>query len=206
LFHLGTVLFEVGDECEAVYFLKSGILSLVLVSATGTEVEVGMVGREGVAGMLDVLGGNKAMTRCQVQSAGNGWRLPAEILRQEYERNAPLRQVLLRYQHALTAMAAQNVLCNRLHSVEQRLAKWLLLVQDRVQSDELELTHEFISTMLGTRREAVTIALKPLREAEIISHRRGYVTILDRARLEHLACKCYPVLKQQFQQKGQEST
>jgi CRP-like cAMP-binding protein len=137
---------------------------------------------------------------------GNGWRLPAEILRQEFERNVPLRHVLLSYQHSLTAMSAQNVLCNRLHSVERRLAKWLLLVQDRVQSHELELTHQFISTMLGIRREAVTLALQPLREAEIISHRRGHVTILDRAGLEHLACECYPLLKQQFQQQGQEST
>ncbi|HEX9996124.1 MAG TPA: Crp/Fnr family transcriptional regulator, partial [Abditibacterium sp.] len=195
LFHLGTVLFESGSESEAVYFPKSGIVSLVLTSAIGINVEVGLVGPEGVAGMMDALTQSKHVVRAHVQSAGSGWRLPSEILREEFVRNPEFRQALIRYEHELSSMTAQNALCNRLHSVSQRLAKWLLLVQDRMQNDELELTHEFIATMLGTRREAVTLAIHALRDAGIISHRRGFISVLDRSGLEALACECYSLLR-----------
>jgi CRP-like cAMP-binding protein len=198
LLHTGTTLFETGSESDAVYFPKSGIVSMVLTSASGVAVEVGLAGPEGALGLLDALSSNPNSVRAQVQIAGNGWRLPAATLREEFEFSAPFRGVVLKYQHAMSTLTAQNVLCNRLHSVEQRLAKWLLLVQDRVKSEELELTHEFIATMLGSRREAVTLAASSLREVGLISYRRGFVTILDRVGLEHLACECYPVLRDQF--------
>jgi CRP-like cAMP-binding protein len=206
LFHTGTILFERDSPCEAVFFPKSGILSLTLTSATGIDVEVGLVGPEGVAGALDVVGGGNNSTRGQVQIAGSGWKLPAAVLLEEFGKDAAFRHALLAHQRSLSSIASQNTLCNRLHSIEQRLAKWLLLARDRVQSDDLELTHEFIATMLGSRREAVTLSLQSLREVGVISAQRGCVTILDRVGLEHLACECYPLLKQQFQQQSQQAT
>jgi CRP-like cAMP-binding protein len=195
LFHVGEILFEPGSESDTVYFPKSGIMSLVLTSNMGIDVEVGLVGAEGAIAVADALIGTPNATRSQVQIAGSGWRLPAALLREEFVRNPQLQSVLLRYQRRLSAMAAQNTLCNRLHSIEQRLAKWLLLAQDRVDSPELELTHEFLADMLGSRRSAVTLAAQSLRKTGIIDYRRGVVTILDRSRLEHVTCECYSALR-----------
>jgi CRP-like cAMP-binding protein len=195
LFHVGEILFEPGSESDTVYFPKSGIMSLVLTSSLGIDVEVGLVGSEGAIAIADALIGTPNVTRSQVQIAGSGWRISAAALREEFARNPQLQTVLLRYQRSLSAMAAQNTLCNRLHSIEQRLAKWLLLAQDRVHSPELELTHEFLADMLGARRSAVTLAAQSLRQAEVIDYRRGVVTILDRSRMEHITCECYSALQ-----------
>ncbi|RYZ92382.1 MAG: Crp/Fnr family transcriptional regulator, partial [Proteobacteria bacterium] len=186
LFHLGATLFDLDGKNDAVYFPQNGIISLVLRSTTGINVEVGLIGPEGVAGVMDAITGNTNSTRGQVQASGSGWRLPVASLRQEFGQNAELRDVLLGYQRTIAKVASQNVLCNRLHSVEQRLSKWLLLAQDRMHTEELELTHEFIATMLGTRRVGVTLAANSLRDAGLIQYRRGFITIVGRADLEDL--------------------
>lgn len=198
LFHAGDVLFERGTSSEVVFFPKTGVISLVLTSSVGIDVEVGLVGFEGMIGVSDALTGSSNMVRAQIQIPGSGWKLPSVVLREAFANSPEVQTVLLSYQRTLAAMHAQNTLCNRLHTIEQRLAKWLLLVQDRDHSVDLALTHEFLADMLGARRAAVTLAAQSLREIGVIDYRRGSITILDRSRLEHIACECYAVLRSDF--------
>lgn len=197
LLHEGQILFDSGDDVDRVYFMKAGVASLVLTACNGVEVEVGFIGSEGIVGAGDVLAGDTMAARAVVQVAGSGWRLDAEVFRTEFRHGGALQQRVLRYQHALAVQTSQCVLCNRLHSVEQRLSRWLLMAHDRVQGGELELTHEFIATMLGTRRVGVTVAAGALRELGLIEYQRGNVTILDRAGLEKTACECYAAIRKQ---------
>ncbi|RYG65057.1 Crp/Fnr family transcriptional regulator [bacterium] len=195
LFHLGDVLFELGSENDAVYFPKSGMLSMILSSRVGIDVEVGAAGFEGMVGLSDALSCCNNSTRALTQIAGNGWRLSSAVLRDEFSHNSELRQVLLRYQRSVSILACQNILCNRLHSIEQRFAKWLLLTRDRVHGEDLNITHEFLAVMLGARRAPVTLAAQALRQKGLIDYTRGSMTIINRAGLEEVACECYELSK-----------
>ena len=198
LTHLGDSLWEVGQATEWVFFPKQGVISLVLTSAAGVDVEVGMVGREGIVGSVEVLGQGRALIRAQVQMAGSGWRMDANAFRAEFARGGTLQSVVLSFHAALAFQSAQSALCNRLHTVEQRLARWLLMASDRAGTREMQLTHEFIATMLGTRRAGVTVAAGMLREAGLISYSRGLVSILNWAGMEKTACECYEAIKRNF--------
>ena len=198
LLHAGQTLYQYGDTPTNVYFPKSGILSLVLTSQTGVDVEVGLIGREGLLGAAEVLAEHPMLRRAVVQVAGSGWRISASSLRETCSYNARLSRSLWRACHALDQQTAQCTLCNRLHSVDQRLSRWLLMCQDRMQSDTLELTHEVIGKMLGTRRVGVTLASGDLREAGLIESHRGLITILDRLGLEARSCECYSAICQSY--------
>ena len=188
---LGDILANEGAPVQRIYFINTGVISLVLTAAEGTDVEVGLIGPEGATGIGSVLTETPSISRMTVQSKGNAVYLPADIFRQEFHHNPTLQRLVLRHLQQLTIQTAQCGLCNRLHTVEQRLARWLLLMQDRVDSAELELTQEFIADMLGIRRSGVTVAAGTLRDMNIIEYRRGCITILDQQKLEDTACECY---------------
>lgn len=198
LFHTSSNLFDSRDKVEYVYFPKNGLISLVIDAKDGVNVEVGVVGREGAIGIGEVLTGIKMVTRAQVQMAGSGWRLPADIARQNYKSGGVFQDVILRYQQSLATQAAHGALCNRRHSIEQRLSRWLLMAHDRIQGDTLELTHEFLANMLGTRRAAVSITANHLRSEGLIEYSRGSLSIVNREGLEKVACECYAPLREQF--------
>ncbi len=198
LFHLGYTFYEKGDVVDSVYFPKTGVISLVLTSESGIDVEVGLIGREGSLGTMEVLGTHLMMTRAIVQIAGSGWKMSANSLREEFARSRALQTTILRSSHSLMQQTTQCVLCNKLHTVERRLARWLLMAQDRMHIETLELTQEFIGNMLGTRRVGVTLAAGALRNAGLIEYSRGRVTIIDRAGLEARACECYALIRESY--------
>jgi len=195
---LGHVLHHPGEHLNHVYFVANGMFSLVLTSKQGIEVEVGMIGREGVAGASAVLTGTPTMSIIMVQIHGSALVLPGEVFRQEFKKGGVFQDKVLSHIQGISTMNAQAALCNRLHLVEQRLARWLLLVHDRVGDNYLELTQEFIAGMLGTRRAGVTEAACGLRDAGLIEYTRGSIEILDRAGLEKIACECYEIMGNQF--------
>ena len=199
LFHTGSNLFDTRDEVQYVYFPKNGLISLVIDAKDGVNVEVGVVGREGAVGVGEVLTGIKMVTRAQVQMAGSGWRLPADIMRQNYKSAGAFQDIIMRYQQSLATQAAHGALCNRRHSIEQRLSRWLLMAHDRIQGDTLELTHEFLANMLGTRRAAVSITANHLRSEGLIEYTRGSLSVVNRDGLEQVACECYAPLREQFE-------
>jgi len=195
-FHLRHTFWERGDLIEAVYFLKLGVTSLVLTSETGVDVEVGIIGPEGVLGAVEALGSGKATTRAVTQLTGSGWKLPASIFRAEFARGGAFQEAVLRANDKQSFQTAQCVLCNRLHPIDKRLSRWLLMAHDRAGGiDEMKLTHEFIAAMLGTRRAGVTVAAGQLRAAGLIDYVRGRVIILNRDGLEKVACECYEVIQ-----------
>ena len=198
LTHLGESLWEMGQLIEYVFFPKQGVISLVLTSAEGVDVEVGMVGREGLVGGIEVLGTGLATMRAQVQGDGSGWRMESGVLRAEFARGGAFQGAVLRAHASLAFQSAQCALCNRLHTVDQRLSRWLLMASDRTGTPSLNITHEFIATMLGTRRAGVTVAAGALRELGLISYSRGVITILDRAGMEKTACECYHAIERNF--------
>jgi CRP-like cAMP-binding protein len=161
----------------------------------GATAEMGLVGNEGVVGISLFMGGDTTPNRAVVQGAGNALKLQAKAMRAEFSRGGEFQHLLLRYTQALITQISQTAVCNRLHSVEQRLSRWLLMTRDRTQSDELQMTHEFISNMLGVRREGVTHAAHGLQQQGLISYARGHIQILDRKGLENCACECYAVVK-----------
>lgn len=187
-------LFEAGHTINYVYFPNSGMVSSVLFSQDGTGVEVGIVGPEGVAGAEAVLNG-KAVASTMMQIAGAGYRLPAQALCEEFSRGGALHTAILEYLQATMIQSAQCALCNRLHTVDERLARWLLTASSRIQSDSLNLTQEFVAQMLGARRSGVTVAAGNLRGAGLIDYARGRTQILDRAGLEQRACECHLVIE-----------
>ncbi len=195
---VGEAIYETDHLLHGVYFLNSGVVSHVLTSQEGTDVEIGIVGREGALGTIAMLGDGKTTNRAVVQIAGQGWWVDARILREMFLRGGRLQMLLLHHLQASLDQTAQIVLCNRLHTVEERLSRWLLMTRDRVDSDDLPLTQEFISNMLGTRRSGVTVAAGILRQAGLIDYRRGSITILDREGLEHTACECYATIRSRF--------
>ncbi|MBD2039389.1 Crp/Fnr family transcriptional regulator [Microcoleus sp. FACHB-672] len=192
------VLYNPNELIEFVYFPTQGVVSLLYAMEDGSTVEVGIVGAEGMVGIPVILGGMKTTNLALVQVAGYGMRLKASLLKSEFERGGVLQTLLLRYSQALLSFVSQTAACNRLHTLEERLSRWLLLVQHRLQSDELPLTQEYISQMLGTRRSGVTVAAGTLQQAGIISYKRGKINILNQENLEATACECYQVIQSEF--------
>jgi CRP-like cAMP-binding protein len=178
-----------------VYFPTDGIVSLLYVMKNGASAEIAIVGNEGVVGVALFMGGESTPSRAIVQSEGNSYRLRADYLREEFERGGTLQHLLLRYTQTLITQMAQTAVCNRHHTIEQQLCRWLLLSLDRLPSDELQMTQELIANMLGVRREGVTAAAGHLQNAGLIQYRRGHIKVLDRAGLERRVCECYGVVK-----------
>ena len=195
---LGHVLYESGMAMTHVYFPATSIVSLLYVMEDGASAEIAVVGNEGIVGVALFMGGETTPSRAVVQSAGLGFRLRGQLLKEEFKRSGPVLHLLLRYTQALITQMAQTAVCNRHHSLDQQLCRWLLLSLDRLHSDELVMTQELIADMLGVRREGVTEAAGHLQQAGLIRYRRGHITVLDRDRLEQRACECYAVVKKEY--------
>jgi CRP-like cAMP-binding protein len=195
---LGEVLYESGGELQHVYFPTTAILSLHYVMENGATAEIAGVGNEGVLGISLFMGGNTTPSRATVQTAGWGYRLKGRLMMEEFNRAGPMMRLMLRYTQALITQMSQTAVCNRHHSVEQQLCRWLLLTLDRLPSNELTMTQELIAGMLGVRREGITEAAGNLQRAGLISYRRGHITVLERSGLETRACECYNVVKKEF--------
>jgi CRP-like cAMP-binding protein len=196
---LGEVVYESGDTIHTVYFMTAGLISLVLTSNQGVNVEVGIVAREGLVGMKALVSNGPVIERAVVQISGSAYRMSAETLREEFEHSSILRNQILRHTQAMFTQSAQCALCNRLHTIEERLSRWLLTVSDRIGSDELELTQEFLAHMLGSRRTGVTVACGILRTAGLIRYQRGHIKILNREEMKDCACECYGVIHDEFE-------
>jgi CRP-like cAMP-binding protein len=195
---LGDVLYESGGQLKHVYFPTDSIVSLLYVMEDGASAEIAVVGNEGLLGISLFMGGETTPSRAVVQSEGVGYRLPSQLLKQEFNRAGPMMHLLLRYTQALITQMSQTAVCNRHHAVDQQLARWLLMSLDRLTSDELTMTQELIANMLGVRREGVTEAAGKLRDVGIIQYSRGHIKVLDRLRLEEHVCECYAVVKSEF--------
>jgi CRP-like cAMP-binding protein len=195
---LGEVVYEAGSRPEYVYFPTGAVVSLLYSMENGATAEVGLTGNDGIVGIALFLGGDTTPNRAIVQIAGEALKMRARFLQEEFARGGPVQQVLLRYTQALITQISQTAVCNRLHPVEKRLCRWLLLSHDLVQSDELAMTQEFISNMLGGRRESVTVAAARLQDAGLIRYSRGHITILNRAGLEAAVCECYRIVRDEF--------
>lgn len=194
-FALGQVVYESGGEMKYVYFPTSSHISLLYTMIDGSTAEMGLVGNEGVVGIALFMGGETTPNRAMVQGSGAAFRMKAKVMLDEFKRGGEFQHLMLRYTQALITQISQTAVCNRLHSVEQRLCRWLLMTHDRTESDQLDMTHEFISNMLGVRREGVTVAAHRLQEAGMISYMRGHIKILDREQLLAHVCECYLVVK-----------
>ena len=194
-FPLGTSVYESGGKQDYVYFPADCIVSLLYVMKDGASAEIVVVGYEGLVGVSLFMGGESTPSRAVVQSAGTAYRLPSKVLKRDFEESHPLQHLLLRYTQSLITQMAQTAVCNRHHSVEQQLSRWLLLSLDRLNSNELNMTQELIANMLGVRREGVTEAAGKLQAAGLIHYSRGHITVLDRAKLEERVCECYAVVK-----------
>jgi len=194
---LGKILYESGDVLRYVYFPTNCIVSLLYVLADGASAEISVVGNEGLIGIALFMGGETTPSRALVQSAGFAYRLSAQALKDEFHRNGEVQLLLLRYTQALITQMAQTAVCNRHHSVDQQLCRWLLLSLDRLTSAELVMTQELIANMLGVRREGVTEAAGKLEKLGVIRYARGRITVLDRPKLEQLCCECYAVVKKE---------
>lgn len=197
-YRLGEILYHPKQAINFVYFPRKMAVSMVNIFQDGSMVEVGVIGREGVVGVSLLSGDDISDYQAIVQIADSGWRMKAGIFKSELESNGELNGLVKRYSQALFTQVAQTAACNRMHLVVQRLARWMLLMRDRVQSNELQLTHEFIATMLGARRAGVTLAAGILQRDDIIQYSRGKVTILDLAKLEAASCECYRVVKDEY--------
>jgi CRP-like cAMP-binding protein len=194
---LGRVLYESGDTLKHIYFPTDSIVSLLYVMKDGASAEIAVVGNEGAIGVALFMGGETTPSRAIVQSAGSAYRLDRKRLKEEFGRHGQMLHLLLRYTQSLITQMAQTAVCNRHHSVDQQLCRWLLLSLDRLQSNELRMTQELIANMLGVRREGVTAAAGELQRAGVIRYSRGKITVLDRAKLEQLSCECYSVVKKE---------
>src|ERR1700723_1694157 len=194
---LGKVLYESGDVLRHVYFPTDSIISLLYVLADGASAEISVVGNEGLIGIALFMGGETTPSRAIVQSAGFAYRLVGQHIKEEFHRNGDMQLLLLRYTQALITQMAQTAVCNRHHSVDQQLCRWLLLSLDRLSTNQLTMTQELIANMLGVRREGVTEAAGKLHKLGIIRYARGQITVLDRQKLEKLCCECYAVVKKE---------
>lgn len=195
---LGWAVYESGRDQGYVYFPTTSIVSLLYVMEDGSSAEIAIVGNDGLVGIALFMGGDTTPSRAVVQSAGYGYRLKAAFLKKEFERGGELQHLLLRYTQALITQMAQTAVCNRHHSVEQQLCRWLLLSLDRLTSNDLKMTQELIANMLGVRREGVTEAAGKLQKHGLINYSRGHITILDRPGLEAKVCECYAVVKKEM--------
>ena len=194
---LGKVLYESGDALHYVYFPTDAIVSLLYVMESGASAEISVVGNEGLIGIAVFMGGESTPSRAIVQSAGSAFSLPSQRLRDEFNGYADMRMLMLRYTQALITQMAQTAVCNRHHSIDQQLCRWLLLSLDRLPSNRLVMTQELIANMLGVRREGVTEAAGKLQALGVIEYHRGQITVLDRPHLERLSCECYAVVKKE---------
>jgi len=194
---LGKVLYESGDVLRHVYFPIDCIVSLLYVMEDGASAEISVVGNEGLIGIALFMGGETTPSRAIVQSAGHAYRLIGRQLKEEFHRNGRMQLLLLRYTQALITQMAQTAVCNRHHSVDQQLCRWLLLSLDRLSSNKLTMTQDLIANMLGVRREGVTEAAGKLQKLGVIRYSRGHITVLDRDQLERLSCECYAVVKKE---------
>jgi CRP-like cAMP-binding protein len=192
---LGSVVYESGRMLEHVYFPTTCIVSLLYVLENGSSAEIALVGNEGLVGVSIFMGGETTPSRAIVQSAGHAYRLPVQIMKDEFTRAGTMQHLMLRYTQSLITQMAQTAVCNRHHSVDQQLCRWLLLSIDRLSSPELAMTQELIANMLGVRREGVTEAAGKLQKAGVISYKRGHISVLDRPKLESLSCECYEVAR-----------
>ena len=195
---LGEVLYESGGTLAHVYFPITAIISLLYVMESGASAEIAVVGNEGILGISLFMGGGSTSSRAVVQSAGHGFRLKARLMKDEFDRAGPVLHLFLRYTQALITQMAQTAVCNRHHSLDQQLCRWLLLSLDRLHGDELVMTQELIANMLGVRREGVTESALKLQHNGLIRYARGHITVLDRAGLEKRSCKCYAVVKKEY--------
>jgi CRP-like cAMP-binding protein len=195
---LGGVLFESGETSRYVYFPTTSIVSLLYLMGDGASAEIAVVGNEGIVGISLFMGGGSTSSRALVQSGGAGFRMPAEKFKEEFNRSSAVLHLLLRYTQALITQMAQTAVCNRHHSLDQQLCRWLLLSLDRLQGDNLMMTQRLIADMLGVRREGVTQAALHLQDAGLIRYVRGHITVLDRKALEKRSCECYGVVKKEY--------
>jgi CRP-like cAMP-binding protein len=195
---LGDVLYEAGGTLSHVYFPTTAIVSLLYVMENGSSAEIAVVGNEGLVGIALFMGGESTPSRAVVQSAGQGFRMSASQIKTEFDRAGPVLHLLLRYTQALITQMAQTAVCNRHHSLDQQLCRWLLLSLDRLQGNELVMTQELIANMLGVRREGVTDGALKLQQAGLISYARGRIRVLDRVGLEQRTCECYAVVKKEY--------
>ena len=194
---LGAALYESGDTQRHIYFPVDAIVSLLYVLKDGASAEIAVVGNDGAIGVALVMGGATTTNRAIVQSAGSAYRLTRKRIEIEFARHGEMLHILLRYTQALITQMAQTAVCNRHHSVDQQLCRWLLLSLDRLNDNQLVMTQELIANMLGVRREGVTEAAGKLQKAGVIEYRRGRITVLDRARLESMSCECYDVVRRE---------
>ncbi len=195
---IGHIIYERGELIDSVYFPNRGMISLVSIMEDGSTTEIGLIGNEGMVGLPVFLGGKHTTSRAIVQIEGSITKLPGAVLREEFNRNGKLKDLLLLYTQALLTQVSQSAACNRQHTVEERLAKWLLSTQDCLQSPTIPLTQEFIANMLGIRRSGVTVAARSLLEAGIIQYSRGKITIVDQYALEKTSCECYRLVQSEF--------
>lgn len=195
---LGLVLYESGSKMSHVYFPTNAIISLLYVMEDGASAEIAVVGKEGLVGIALFMGGETTPSRAVVQSAGKGYRLRAADIKNEFDRSGPVMHLLLRYTQALITQMAQTAVCNRHHTLDQQLCRWLLLSLDRLSGNELVMTQELIANMLGVRREGVTEAALKLQKLGMIQYARGHITVLDRHALEERVCECYAVVKKEY--------
>ena len=196
---LGKVLYESGATMSHVYFPTTAIVSLLYVMEDGASAEIAVVGHEGVVGIALFMGGETTPSRAVVQSAGQGYRLRASVIKDEFNRSGPVMHLLLRYTQALITQMSQTAVCNRHHSLDQQLCRWLLLSLDRLTGNNLVMTQELIANMLGVRREGVTEAALNLQKNGLISYARGHIKVLDRPGLEQRTCECYRVVKAEYE-------
>jgi CRP-like cAMP-binding protein len=192
---LGQVIYECGERIDYVYFPTTCVVSLLYTMLDGSTAEMALAGNDAVIGIALVLGGGKIPHRAVAQIGGHALKIPARVLQQEFARGGPLQQILLRYTQALITQISQAAVCNRLHPLEQRLCRWLLLCHDRLNGPEIIMTQEFIANMLGGRRESVTVAAGRLQDAGLIHYSRGHIKVLDREGLEATVCECYKVVE-----------
>jgi len=194
---LGDVIYESDQAIEYVYFPVDCIISLLYVMVNGASAEISVVGREGMAGVAVIMGGESTPNRFIVQSHGHAYRLPAADLKHEFNQHSEIRIITLRFTQALITQMSQTAVCNRHHSIDQQLCRWLLLSLDRLEGNELNMTQELIANMLGVRREGVTEAAGKLQRLGVINYRRGHIMVLDRPKLEALCCECYSVVRRE---------
>lgn len=195
---LGDVLYESGEKMGHIYFPTTAIISMLYIMENGGTAEIGVVGNDGVIGVSLFLGGETTTSRAIVQSAGELLRMKASDLKNEFKKAGRFQELLLRYTQAILTQISQTAVCNRLHSIDQQLCRWLLLSHDRLQSNKLVMTHDLISNMLGVRREGITLAARKLAARKLIANRRGTVTVIDRKGLEAASCECYAIVNAEY--------
>jgi CRP-like cAMP-binding protein len=196
---LGQVVYESGSTMTHAYFPTTAIISLLYVLQDGASAEIAVCGNEGMVGVVLFMGGESTPSRAVVQSSGKGYRLKGQFVKAEFDKSGPVLHLLLRYTQALITQMAQTAVCNRHHSLDQQLCRWLLLSLDRLNGNDLVMTQELIANMLGVRREGVTEGALKLQEAKLIRYARGHITVLNRKGLEDRTCECYSVVKKEYE-------